>query len=328
MLDEDKPPASGKIALIIWGLAFSGLSLILLSILGEQVWKWDKVLALFVRDLGLLMAAVMGGTILHEELLRGEMLRDIGKKLDTKLDARIPRFGGLRHVDDVRRNSSAYYSWVVEQKPEELFFAGRSVLHRIDADIQSRIGSTAEKVLLRRLKEGSKITIAFLDPSIDIIGRLAVEEDQRLDALLGDIATSIGICRRLHSLLLDEYRTLPKTALLKIKLYNAVPYFAYHKQGDRVVVGFYFRSDVGSSSAAYEIVDAKTKEAFGDHFKSMASGSSAKWLLEFDGAHGNNPTFNEQLFQELYTFMEDKLGAKEAKRLICRQSEDANGAHA
>ena len=182
-------------------------------------------------------------------------------QIDGKLDIRFPRFGGLRHIDDVRRNSSVYYNWIVEQRPQELFFAGRSVLHRIDADIQERIGSTAEKILLRRLKEGSRISVAFLNPWIDIIGRLAEEEDQRLQTMLGDIATSLGICRRLYNLLEAEFPNLPKGAFLRVKVYDAVPYFAYHKEDTRTIIGFYFQSDVGSSSA-YEVLSEKTKAAF------------------------------------------------------------------
>src|SRR5262249_65442 len=155
----------------------------------------------------------------YEKLLRDEMLKAIVDELDQKLEARIPqladvasetamevhklfcerppRMTGIRLLHDVRRNFSGYYSWVTEQKAQDLFFAGRSVLHRIDADIRARTGGSAEEILLRRLKENSKIRILFLDPRTDILNRLAKEEGQTLQAMLGDIATSIGICRRL-----------------------------------------------------------------------------------------------------------------------------------
>jgi hypothetical protein len=76
---------------------------------------------------------------------------------------------------------------VLEQRPQDLFFAGRSVLHRIDADIRARTGATAVDVILRRLKERSRVYILFLDPRIDIIARLADEEGQTLSAMLGDL---------------------------------------------------------------------------------------------------------------------------------------------
>jgi hypothetical protein len=306
------------ITLITWSLVFTGLFLIMLSILGERQWGWSNLLAAFIREVGLLLAAVMAGTILHESLLRDEMLRRISERFDERLDDRIPRFGGLRYLDHCRRNSPAYYSWVIEQRPQDLFFAGRSVLHRINADIQSRIGSSAEEILLRRLREGSRISIAFLDPRIDVLERLAAEENQRLETMLGDIAISIGICHRLNDLLLRNSASLPTQAQLRIRIYDAVPYFAYHKQDDQVLVGFYFRSDVGSSSASYEVVDEKTKEAFGDHFREIVAGATANWILDFDGAHGTH-SFNAPLFEELRRLMSEKLGSGEADRLIKRR---------
>src|SRR5262249_24088383 len=163
---------------------------------------------------------------------------------------------------------------------QELFFAGRSVLHRIDADIRARTGGSAEEILLRRLKENSKIRILFLDPRTDILNRLAKEEGQTLQAMLGDIATSIGICRRLFDLVLQDFPALQHGAELTIRIYDRVPYFAYHKQDDDVVVGFYFLSTKGSSSAAYEIIDEQTKQVFGDHFIHIMYEAATTTLVE------------------------------------------------
>lgn len=157
---------------------------------------------------------------------------------------------GIRQLSEVRRNYSGYYQWVNEQRPQDLFFAGRSVLHRIDADIRARTGATAADVILRRLKEGSKIHILFLDPRIDIIARLADEEGQTLNAMLGDIDTSLKICRSLAELLEAQYKDLPPGAELSVRVYDRVPYFAYHKQDREVIVGFYFDSAKGSTLAA------------------------------------------------------------------------------
>ncbi len=262
----------------------------------------------------------MGGTIVHEKLLRDEMLRHLSHELDRKLDAKIPKLAdataqtaiavhelfcerppgitGIRLVHGVRRSYAGYYSWVNEQKSQELFFAGRSVLHRIDADIRSRTAGSAEDILFRRLKEGSKIKILFLDPRTDLPDRLAKEEGQTPEAMLGDIATSIGICRRLHGLLLANFSTLQPGAELGIRVYDRVPYFAYHRQDSDVIVGFCFLSSKGSTSAAYELIDDTTKQVFGDHFIGIYSEAATSTLVEFDGARGR-PTFNAKLCYSL-----------------------------
>ena len=174
--DEQQGGHSGlkTAALAAYGLFFTGLALILLSVLGSEAWGWPDWLVHFVRDLGLLLAAVMAGTILHEKLLRDEMNYSFSLELDRRFAAlrgdtakevhrlfieRPPAVTGIRQVNDVRRNFSGYYQWVNERQPQDLFFAGRSVLHRIDADIRARTGASAADVILRRLKEGSKIRI-------------------------------------------------------------------------------------------------------------------------------------------------------------------------
>jgi hypothetical protein len=327
--------------LVAYGLTFTGVSMMMLSVLGAEVWHWPVWLSSFIRDVGLLLAAVMAGTILHEKLLRDEMVHVVVDQLDEKLDSGIPklaevasetamqthklfsesppRMTGLRLVHDTRRNFAGYYSWVNEQRPQELFFAGRSVLHRIDADIRTRTGTSAEEILLRRLKEGSKITILFLDPRVDILDRLAMEEGQTPQALLGDVATSLGISRRLFELLERDFSNLPPGAELTIRIYDRVPYFAYHKQDDEVIVGFYFLSAKGSSSAAYELIDGATKEAFGDHFVGMLSAAATNVLVEFDGARGR-PNFNSALFDQLRDSLSkvDRLGEKKTAEALDR----------
>jgi hypothetical protein len=335
-----RPPSTVKTAgLVAYGLAFTGISLIMLSVLGADNWHWPVWVATFVRDLGLLLAAVMAGTILHEKLLRDETLTTVIAELDQKLEARLPKLAdiaqetaeevhrlfsehppgmtGIRFLQDRRRNYFAYYSWVNEQKPQDLFFAGRSVLHRIDADIRTRTGGSAEDVILRRLKEGSKIWIAFLDPRANILDRLAREEGQTPKAMLGDIATSIGICQRLFALLQGNFRALPPGSELTIRVYDRVPYFAYHKQDDQIIVGFYFLSDKGYASAAYELVDEQTKQVFGTHFVRIMSDAASSTLVEFDGAR-EKPSFDKKLFDNLCDclYLPENLGKDKTDELL------------
>ena len=136
--------------------------------------------------------------------------------------------------------------------------------------------------------------------------------------MLGDIATSIGICRRLHDLLLANFSTLPPGAELNIRVYDQVPYFAYHKQDSDVIVGFYFLSSMGYTSAAYELVDDTTKQVFGGHFNRIYSEAATSILVEFDGARGR-PTFNPKLFSDLHECLSEKLGQEKTDEFVNRK---------
>jgi hypothetical protein len=309
----------------------------MLSVLGSEIWHWPVWIAAFIRDCGLLISAVMAGTILHEKLLRDEMQAMMLSEIERKLDATIPKLAdvaeqtaievhkhfcasppqmtGIKYLNDVRRGFSGYYRWVNEHDSQELFFAGRSVLHRIDADIRSNSGGSAENTLIRCLRQNSKIRILLLDPRTDILERLAKEEGQTLDAMLGDIATSLGICRRLIGLLQETFETLQPTAELTVRVYDRIPYFAYHKQDNEVIVGFYFLSSKGSSSAAYEVVDDVTKQVFSDHFGRIFSEAVESTLVEYDGARGR-PIFNETLFTTLLDSIGTHLGKDQAEELV------------
>jgi hypothetical protein len=185
------------------------------------------------------------------------------------------------------------------------------VLHRIDADIQGRSNgkSSAVDVLFRRLKEESKISILFLDPRTDILDRLAKEEGQTPRSMLGDIEKSIAICHQLYEQLKEE-KNLRAGASLTIRVYDQIPYFAYHRQKDEtideIIIGFYFRSAIGHSSGAYELIDDETKHAFGGHFDGIMSEATAGSLLEFDGAR-SGPYWNEKLFDLLQQCIRTRL---------------------
>jgi hypothetical protein len=329
--------------LIAYGLFFTGISLILISIFGTEDWRWPVWLAAFVRDAGLLLSAVVAGTILYERLLREEMVRQFVAELDKELTHRVPKLEtisthtagkvhellcerppsmtGLRLITEVRRNFRGYYDWVNENGSQDLFFAGRSVLHRIDADIHARTESSAEAIILRRLREGSKIRIDFLDPRSDIIDRLAQEEGETPAALLGNIATSLGICRRLGELVRAHYLSLPAGAVLSVRVYDRMPYFAYHKQDNDVLVGFYFQSLLGSSSAAYELVDDTTRRTFSEHFVRIHADAASSTMVEFDGAAGR-PLFNNELFNELRKQLSAKLGPSRVDELLAGRFAD------
>lgn len=307
---------------IAYSVFCTGLALLLLSIVSEEGWQSHEVLIDFIRELGLLLSASMAGTLLYEVFVREQMTQEMITELSVISEKTAREFrSGFRPVDNHRRGYSGYYKWVLGKGQQDLMFAGRSVLHRIDSDVRSNsnIALKAEEVLYRKLEEGSQIRIYFLDPSIDILERLATEEGQQVKDMLADIATSIAICRALASKIEIASNKLPKTAGLSIRIYNKVPYFAYHRQNDEVYIGFYFQSLVGSTSAVYEVLDEKTKQQFWDHFASIHGASDTYTLVEFDSERGK-PFVNHKLIGELIDKLstDDHIGKNKMEELLAR----------
>lgn len=214
---------------------------------------------------------------------------------------------GIRLVSSVRKGWKGYYLWALNNAPEEMFFAGRSVLHRIDQDFKSREIGNAEDILARRLREGSRIRIMILSPTSDLIPRLAKEEKQTPEQLLSDIAISLGVCKRLYKLLLEQ--PPKRVASLDIRFYDEVPYFAYHRVDDDLIIGFYFQDSLGYSSAAYELVDKETKKFFDGHFSQLFQRAEQSVLLKVP-AHRQAPDFNEELMDKFVGTIRKSIGGR------------------
>jgi hypothetical protein len=214
---------------------------------------------------------------------------------------------GIRPISTVRRGYDGYYRWAITVQRCELFFAGRSVLHRVQADLNERKLRPAEEVLLGKLKQGSAIRILFLDPRSDLIPRLAREEGQSKQEMLEDLATSLGICRRLHKLVAQS-PVLPPSAELHIRVYDEVPHFAFHRQDDDMIVGFYFLSSLGSASAAFQVIDDDTKRFFGDHFASIFDRASKDGCVIEITPNRGTPAFNSALYDKLRDVLVAELG--------------------
>jgi hypothetical protein len=126
--------------------------------------------------------------------------------------------------------------------------------------------------------------------------------------MLADIAFSLGISKRIVDRLKGEHSEVRQGARLTIQIYDQIPYFAYHKQNEHVIIGFYFQSVEGSSSAAYEVIDETTKRVFDQHFLKIRSKPSARVLVEFDSTRGGDALFfDDKLFDELCCFLKTKL---------------------
>jgi hypothetical protein len=104
---------------------------------------------------------------------------------------------------------------------------------------------------------------------------------------------------------------------LAVQVFDRVPYFAYHKQDDQTIIGFYFSSDRGDTSPAYELIDGQTKGVFAAQFNRIMADVAQNTLVEFDGATGR-PSFDDHLFVELHRHpsLAAHLGKEKAEELL------------
>lgn len=264
-------------------------------------------------------ALIVAGVLstFHEGVLRrfeqGEAASAVAEEVYNRLKVAPISVTGIKLVSSIRKGYAGYYLWVMDTGPQEIFMAGRSVLHRIDADFKIRQLGSAEFRIARRLGEGAKIKIMLVDPRSDLVPRLAKEEGQAPERLLSDVAVSLGVCIRLHKLLLQT--TIPPGASLDIRVFNEIPYFAYQCVGDLAIVGFYFSSTLGHQSAAYEIVDPQTKEFFSDHFRSIFGRASETYILRIN-PHSSIPELNEPVIDSLRAEIGNVIGEEKSKNLI------------
>ncbi len=230
---------------------------------------------------------------------------------------------GLKMVVEERRGYDGYYNWVTATGRQELFFAGRSVLHRIHSDLSLRKLGSAEEALAKKLEDNGCVHVLFLDPRSNLIERLAKEEGQTKKELLSDIAFSLGVTYRLYELLNDKKWKPP--AELHIRVYDEVPNFAYHQEDSKILVGFYFAKAIGSTSAAFEVIDNDTCEFFRNHFETIFYRSNNTSLLDIT-PHAPTATFNGRFYKVLYKSLVQDLGKKRTDGLIAGiidPSEDA-----
>lgn len=265
------------------------------------------------------LAFIVTGVVstFHEGIIRrlenNETACAVANEVHDKLKETPLSATGIKLVSSVRKGYSGYYQWSLDNDTNEMFFAGRSVLHRIDADFRERLIGTAESLIARRLSEGASFKIIFLNPLSGLIRRLAEEEGQTENQLLSDVAISLGICQRLHEIIKAD--KLPNQANLDIRVFDEIPYFAYHRVNDHVIIGFYFSSLLGHASAAYEVVDRQTKEFFGEHFLSIYQRASDEYLLKID-QHSRKPKLNIRLINQLRERLIDKIGAEKTNELM------------
>ncbi len=307
-MDKENKMTVNKVLRVVFSilLIFAGAVLSLLGLTGP--------IGKLLSDIGLALiiagiVAVFEETVLSR-LEQGETAHLVADQVYEKLYQSPLQSVGIRLVSPVRKGFAGYYNWAIHNSPQNLFFAGRAVLHRIDFDFRNRGLGGVEEVITRRMSQGAHLRLMFLDPRSDLIPRLAREEGQDPDQLLGDIATSIAIVERLYNKIKDRDFT---TGSLYVRVYDEVPYFAYHRVDEEVIVGFYFSSALGYASAAYEVIDQQTKNFFEGHFLSMYDRASKMTLLSVPPQQ-TKTNLNRRLLNQLKEALSNALGEEQIKQ--------------
>lgn len=293
----------------------TGLLFILLSAIAEDKHWGPLWLARFVLELGLLVGVVIGGTIIYEKFLRAETEKSVLDQVGALLDSRMgPK--GFKFLAKPRSRFSGYYEWAKRNHPQEVFIAGRSVLHIIDKELRKQKPlDSADAAVVRRLRQGCSITILMLDPRSELTGivdRPGRSKEENLRIVLPNFSHSLRICRAIWALLRDRPSTLHRDASLKVAFYDYLPYFSYQREDDTAFISFYLLP-AESPKAVFEITDAETRDDFKRHFEEILTYSKAKvpcnvdrTLISCDGGTGEI-SFNETLFEELTAYLKGTL---------------------
>ncbi len=216
------------------------------------------------------------------------------------------RGAGMRMVSAQRRGYPGYHKWVLEDAPQDMFFAGRSVLHRVRADFESLQLLSVEEALARKVAEGSHIRILFLDPSWDFVKDIARWEGQD-STLRADLATTLGVCRRLWERIEDH--KFPGS--LEIRACQELQQYAFHhvvckqKMQAEMLVGFYFAGVHGIETPLFVVDNEAIKEVFERHFNTVFN--RAKELL-FYSQHGIEKRFQSDYFRQCANTLAEHIG--------------------
>jgi len=263
-------------------------------------------LGLVINNLGFALIITAIVNLFHEIFISKLELIDISKSLSNEIIKNInfnnDRNNGLVLVSKVRRGYDGYYEWVTMKGPFNMFIAGRSVLHRIQSDLNDRCLGKFEDIIIQKLRDESSIKMLLLDPRSDLIERLAIEEEREPKDFYRNLQEAFQTINKLYSLIKDI--KFPHKTQFSIRLYDKIPYFAYHQVNDKVILGFYFASGLMHTSSAYKIIDNNTKIQFEKHFESIYDNSIR--LMEASSKH-HQIQFNIEEFKNIQKVIDSKV---------------------
>lgn len=216
---------------------------------------------------------------------------------------------GLQILCNERAGFKGYHKWMLETKPQELFFAGRSVLHRIEKDFKERNFVSVSEAFIHKMKNGTTIRILFLNPNWELIDQIAVQEGRNsAKELYADLNISLRVVKSLWDTLQKQEE--PLTGSLEVRLFANISHYAYHcvketSSNDlEMLVGFYFAERLGWQSALFEVKDPSTQSLFERHFAILFD--SAEQLLVYPGGRVDLAQFNSPLYEKSLNYVNSR----------------------
>jgi hypothetical protein len=204
---------------------------------------------------------------------------------------------GIQMLANKRQGDDRYHTWVITRAPQDLFFAGRSVLHRIQIDFKDRHLTPVEDILVRKISEGSTIKILFCNPLWNFIPDIAAAEGQTLAKIFDDFSKTIEIVKRISDKLLGT--PVKYSGEIDIRIYEELFQYAYHRTENyettekKMYLGLYFARRQGCHSPLFEVFDSSIQTVFEHHFDDIFAKSTQ---LLFYPKHGLGASFNDNYY--------------------------------
>lgn len=260
------------------------------------------------EDLGLAVAIAGIVSFFQEAILsrfsKEESLRTDIDHVRKSLTGEIQKLGGslsgprIEMLAEQRHGYAGYHRWVLEREPQQLFFAGHSVLHRIQADFRVLRLKDVEDALAEKIAGGSKARVVFLDPTWDFFRKIAESENQGISKMAKDIHVSLEICRRLS----EKLKTREIQGEIEIKVCRELVQYAYQhticsaSHSEEMLVGLYFAGVLGTQSPLLTVENRTMRDIFSRHFVTIFDRPTSRQLLYYSSA--GVAFFNDVLHNE------------------------------
>lgn len=267
-------------------------------------------IGIFAQSLGLGLI-VTGCLSVFAELVTSPSVTDELRRQIDRLTGVLAK-PGLRIVATKRRGEPRYYKWVLENEVQEAFFAGHSILHRVDEDFLDRDLGPVRDALRKKISEGSKIRILFVDPTWNFLDNVARAGGQEPGILKRDLARTLEICKQLWVTLRDER----SHGRLEIRACRSMVQYAFHhvvcasRRTDEMLIGFYFADRPGTETPLFETDDEEVRKSFIVHFSTVFD--DARSLLSYSAG---SLEFDHEYFRECIDAIARDLGEKAVESL-------------
>jgi len=218
-------------------------------------------------------------------------------------------------VSDEGKGHPAYHQWKLETKSQTMWFAGHSVLHSIQQDFASQKLGSVEESFKEKLSEGSTIKVLFLDVMWDLLDKVAEGEGQSGTAIRIDIATSMGICKKI-------YECIQKDNLvgnIEIRTCQELKQYAFQyvkcreRKQSNMVCKFYFAGRLGVESPLFAVPGRKIQGCFIRHFIRVFDNSYC--LLRYS-RRGLDKHFDQDYYVKCKESLKSKLDPKVVDELM------------